>query len=246
MQDKHLIIHGGSSEISRELIKLLKNDFNEFTIFCRNKKKVDENINEFKNENLIINIVEIDLLNIEKNYIYIGKIKNKISGMIWVSGITGDPENEIVDQKICEENIRINFLNPVLFINKLVPKIEPYKDSFIVGITSVAGLRGRKKQLFYSSAKAGFITYLSGLRQKLENKKIHVLTVIPGYINTKAFQNSGRGGPFFLISSPEKSAKIIYKAIKSKKEIVYINFLWRIIMFCINLIPEKIFKKFSF
>ena len=40
-------------------------------------------------------------------------------GIIWVSGVTGDPENEIVDQKICEENIRINFLNPVMFINKL-------------------------------------------------------------------------------------------------------------------------------
>ena len=246
MQNKHLIIHGGSSEISRELVKLLKNDFDEFTIFCRNKKKVDENINEFKNKDLIFNIVEIDLLNIEKNYIYIEKTINKISGIIWVSGATGDPENEILDQKICEENIRINFLNPIMFINKLIPKVEPNKDSFIVGITSVAGLRGRKKQLFYSSAKAGFMTYLSGLRQKLENKKVHVLTVIPGYINTKTFQNTGHRSPSFLITSPEKSAKIIYKAIKSKKEIIYINFLWRIIMFCINLIPEKIFKKLSF
>jgi len=246
MQNKHLIIYGGSSEISKELIKLLKNEFNEFTIFCRNKKKVDEYINEFESESLVVNIIEIDLLDIEKNYLFIEKIKNKISGIIWVSGVTGNPENEILDQKICEENIRINFLNPVLFINKLIPKIEPDKDSFIVGITSVAGLRGRKKQLFYSSAKAGFITYLSGLRQKLDNKKIHVLTVIPGYINTKAFQNTERRGPSFLISSPEKSAKIIYKAIKSKKEIVYINFFWRVIMFCINLIPEKIFKKFSF
>ena len=98
----------------------------------------------------------------------------------------------------------------------------------------------------YSSAKAGFITYLSGLRQKLSNKNIHVLTVIPGYINTSTFQNSERKGPSFLITSPEKSAKLIYKAIKSKKEIVYISFIWRVIMFCINLIPEKLFKKYNF
>ena len=43
MQNKHLIIHGGSSEISKELMKLFKNEFNEFTIFCRNKKKIDTN-----------------------------------------------------------------------------------------------------------------------------------------------------------------------------------------------------------
>ena len=120
MQNKHLIIYGGSSEISKELIKLLKNEFNEFTILCRNKKKVDEYINEFESESLVVNIIEIDLLDIEKNYLFIEKIKNKISGIIWVSGVTGNPENEILDQKICEENIRINFLNPVLFINILI------------------------------------------------------------------------------------------------------------------------------
>ena len=65
-------------------------------------------------------------------------------------------------------------------------------------------------------------------------------------MNTKSFEKSGIKSPSFLLSSPEKSAKIIYNAIKSKKEIVYINFLWRIIMFCINLIPEKIFKKLKF
>ena len=81
----------------RNLLNLLRNDFGEFTIFCRNKKKVDDNINEFKNENLILNIVEIDLLNMEINYIFIEKIKNKISGIIWVSGVTGDPENEIAE-----------------------------------------------------------------------------------------------------------------------------------------------------
>ena len=66
MQNKHLIIHGGSSEISKELMKLFKNEFNEFTIFCRNKEKVDEYIDEIKNESIRINIVEIDILDIEK------------------------------------------------------------------------------------------------------------------------------------------------------------------------------------
>ena len=68
-------------------------------------------------------------------------------------------------------------------------------------------------------------------------------TIIPGYIETKPFNQKA---PRFLISSPEKAAQIIVKSIKSKKEIVYINFLWRIIMFVIKLIPEKIYKKMKF
>ena len=109
MQNRHLLIYGGSSEISGELLKLFENEFDEFTIFCRNKKKVDEYISKLKNKKLIINILEVDLLDIEKNYLFIEKIKYKISGIIWVSGLTGDPENEIINQKSCEENIKINF-----------------------------------------------------------------------------------------------------------------------------------------
>ena len=63
------------------------------------------------------------------------------------------------------------------------------------------------------------------------NKGIFVNTVIPGYINTEKFNIKA---PKFLITSPKKTAKIIYKAIKNKKEIVYINFFWRIIMFVIS------------
>ena len=117
------------------------------------------------------------------------------------------------------------------------------KKSFVAVLTSVAGLRGRSKRLFYSSAKAGLIAYLSALRQKFNKKNMNVITVIPGYMSTKPFNIKASR---FLISSPEKSAQIIYNAIKKKKEVVYINFFWRIIMFCINLIPEKIYKKLNF
>ena len=71
----------------------------------------------------------------------------------------------------------------------------------------------------------------------------NVLTIIPGYIKTKSFKENA---PNFLITSPKKAALIIFKGIKSKKEIVYVNFLWKIIMLFVRLIPEKIFKKLNF
>ena len=130
-----------------------------------------------------------------------------------------------------------------MLINKIIPKIIPNDNSFIAVLTSVAGIRGRGKRLFYSSAKSGMNAYLSGLRQKIFDKRINVLTVIPGYMNTKPFNIKA---PKFLICSPEKAAKIIYKSIIKKKEIVYINFFWRIITMIINFIPEKIYKKLKF
>ena len=246
MPNGHIVIYGGSSSISKELMKLLAKNYNQFTVFCRKKNDVENNFKELDIKNLKINIFESDIEELEKNFTIIESLENNISGLIWVSGFTGNAEEEFLDPIKGEKNIRVNFLNPVLITNKIIPKMLLNENSFIVAIASVAGLRGRSKQLFYSSAKSALITYMSGLRQKLISKKINVITVIPGYMKTKRFIEGGWKAPSFLISSPSDVAKIILKAINSKKEIVYINFIWRIIMFFIICIPEKIFKKLKF
>ena len=243
MENNYIIIYGGSSLISKKLLEILSKDFNQFIIFCRKKNIVQQYISEKKLDNLEIKIFEVDLLDLKTNLSIIEKLENNICGLIWISGFIGNPDEEYLDSKKCETNLRVNFLNPVLLINKIVPKMKTGKKSFIAVFTSVAGLRGRSKRLFYSSAKSALITYLSGLRQKLNREQIHILTVIPGYMRTKQFNIKA---PSFLIASPEKSAQIVYNAIKKEKEIVYINFFWRIIMFCINLLPEKIYKKLKF
>ena len=243
MDNGRIIIYGGSSFIARELLKNLSKKFQKFTIFCRNRDIVSDYLKELKIESLDIEIHEVDVLDLKKNYSIIDGFNKDIKGLIWLAGYTGDSEKEFLDNEKCEENIRINFLNPVLIINRMIPKIIPEKYNFLLAVASVAGLRGRKKRLFYSSAKSGLIAYLSGLRQKFNDQKINVITVIPGYINTKPFNITA---PSFLISSPKKASDLICHAIYSKKEVVYISFIWRIIMFFINLIPEKAFKKFNF
>ena len=243
MNGEYIIIYGGSSYISKELLKILSKDFNQFIIFCRNKNVVNRYISELQLENLEIKIFEADLLDLKSNVSFIEKLENNILGLIWITGSTGNPDEEYLNPNKCEITLKINFVNPVLLINRILPKMKTGKKSFVAVLTSVAGLRGRSKRLFYSSAKAGLIAYLSALRQKFNKKNINVITVIPGYMSTKPFNI--KASPF-LISSPEKSAQIIYNAIKKEKEIVYINFFWRIIMFCINLIPEKIYKKLNF
>ena len=62
------------------------------------------------------------------------------------------------------------------YVSEELIKIIPNDNSFIAVLTSVAGIRGRGKRLFYSSAKSGMNVYLSGLRQKIFDKKINVLT----------------------------------------------------------------------
>ncbi len=239
---KKIFIHGGSSLISKFLIKKFKNETSEFYIFCRDIKKTkliigDENLTESK-----FYFFENNLENLEETLLDLNKIPDDFDGIFWVTGFTGDAQEELKYIEKASLNLKINFTNVVLSLSFLTKKMKISNDSFICVITSVAGLRGRKKKLFYCSAKSGLINFLSGLRQQL-NGKINVLTVIPGYISTNSFNEKSYK---FLISSPEKMSRKIYKAIKKNKEIIYVGGIWRTIMFLISCIPEKIFKKLKF
>ena len=245
MRNRKIIIYGGASEISREIIIKFSKKYNNFLIFARNTNKVKKYIEEINDPNLKFSINKVDILNLKKNIIQINKIKNySIDGLIWVAGFTGNPIVEEKNQILCKKNIEVNFLNPVILINKFILKLKK-KNCFIAVLTSVAGIRGRKKRLFYSSAKAGLINYLSGLRQKYHSR-INIITIIPGYINTLPFRKLNIKTSKFLIAEPSIVAKTIYDSVKYKKDIVFVNKIWKFVMFLINLVPEKIFKRLDF
>ena len=249
MKYKNIIIYGGTSEISLALIDIFEIECEKLIIFCRSKENLIKILKEKPNYNDFINniqIFETDLINLDKNLEIIKTLKNEISGLIWIAGYTGDSMSEYENINEAEKNIKINFLNPALIITELSKKMLKMNNSFIAVFTSVAGLRGRKKQFYYSSSKSGLISFLSALRQKLFKDQILVTTVIPGYMNTKPFREGKWNSPRFLITNPNKVALKLKNAIDNNKEIIFINYFWKILMIIVKIIPEKIFKRFSF
>ncbi len=239
---KKILIYGGSSLISIELIKILHQKINKFVIFCRDKDLFKKEISKLDFEEKKFDIKEVDLENLEQNLKITDTIDN-LEGIYWISGFNGDVEDEIINPVSCKKNINTNFLHPIIIINKLINKLEKNNNlPYLAVVASVAGLRGRAKNIFYGSAKSALISYLSGIRQKY-NRKLNVITIIPGYISTKNFKIKA---PRFLISTPTEIAKLIVNAVNKKKEIVYSNFWWKIIMFFVKIIPEGIFKKLNF
>ena len=111
----------------------------------------------------------------------------------------------------------------------------------IIGISSVAGDRGRSSNYIYGSSKAGLSVFLSGLRNRLQAHGVNVITVKPGFVKTK--MTSKINLPSIFTTTPYKVSEYIFKAYKSKKKIVYITSRWWIIMLIVRAIPENIFIK---
>jgi len=152
------------------------------------------------------------------------------------------------DQKKAEENwnevqsiINANYVGTVSILNVIASYFSEQHKGCIIGISSVAGIRGRRSNYIYGSAKAGFTTYLGGLRSRLYPDGVKVITVLPGFVRTRMTENIAL--PKLLTASPSDVASAIFKAIKKNKERVYVKWFWRWIMLIIQLIPEGMFKK---
>jgi short-subunit dehydrogenase len=126
-------------------------------------------------------------------------------------------------------------------LNIAAEKMQLKKAGIIIGISSVAGERGRASNYLYGSAKAGFTAYLSGLRNRLYPLGIRVITLKPGFVYSKMTEHLTL--PPRLTASPEQVAKVVIKNLSSGSEIIYVKPIWAIIMTIIRLIPEFFFKK---
>jgi len=231
-----ILVIGGNSEIGFQTAKIFASKGFNLHLISRNleqlniKKEMIEKSFEVK-----CKISEIDLYDLQsiKEFVDQNQINPKI--ILVSAGFLENPE--ILFDRI----IKINYLNLVEIIERLLLKDLDHKSlSSIIGISSISGEKGKKKNNIYSSSKSGFTNYLDGLRQRLYQQDINVITVKPGYVKTKMIKDLNL--PKYLVSTPQKVGKIIFDSYQKKKTIVYAPFYWKILMFIYKMIPEWIFK----
>jgi decaprenylphospho-beta-D-erythro-pentofuranosid-2-ulose 2-reductase len=136
--------------------------------------------------------------------------------------------------------IDVNYASAVSVLEQAARYLEDRKRGYVCAITSVAGDRGRRSNYLYGSSKAALNTYLQGLRHRLSKSGVPVLTVKPGFVDTR--MTWGLPG-LFLVASPDKVAKDVCKAIRKKRNVTYTPWFWRGIMSIICAVPDFIFRR---
>ncbi|MDR2457421.1 MAG: SDR family oxidoreductase [Clostridiales Family XIII bacterium] len=159
-------------------------------------------------------------------------------------GFLGDQERAAIEPDLAYKITNINYSALIPLLIQAADFYEKQGSGSIIGISSVAGDRGRKSNYTYGAAKAAFSTYLSGLRNRLASKGVQVLTVKPGYVKTAMTQDMELSP--FLTATPEEVGRRIFEAVKGKKDVIYVKWFWRWIMFIIKALPEFIFKRTKF
>ena len=241
MTTKTVLILGAKSDIGIAIARKFALEGYDIQLAGRNLEEVESIKNDLQTRfDVNIKAYDFDTINYSEFLDFINKLKKLPDVVICTIG-------NMPPQNFCEENLdlrtnvfRTNFEGPANILSEIANLFEKRSYGTIVGISSVAGERGRASNYIYGSAKAGFTAFLSGLRNRLNKSNVNVITVLPGPVFTK--MTKGLPLPKILTNTKENVADDIFKAVINKKDIVYTGKIWKLLIFIIKLIPERIFK----
>jgi decaprenylphospho-beta-D-erythro-pentofuranosid-2-ulose 2-reductase len=156
-------------------------------------------------------------------------------------------QGTLSDQAACEADfaraaaeMRTNFIAPASLLAELANRFAARGSGTLVGISSVAGDRARRSNYVYGTAKGALSLFLAGLRARLREKGVRVITVKPGFVDTPMTARFPKG---ILWASPDRIARGIVRAMERGSGEVYLPWFWRPIMFVLRHVPEPIFVR---
>jgi short-subunit dehydrogenase len=163
--------------------------------------------------------------------------------VIYAAGVNFPPGSNEYNFDNDRQMIEINLIGAFAWLNPIAGIFQSAKHGQIVGISSVAGDRGRVGNPGYNTSKAGLTAYLEALRNRLSRYGVHVLTVKPGFVQTDMLKAAQK--VMFPITA-EKAADDILFAIRVRKQQIYTPWFWSWIMFVIRSMPSVLFRRMSF
>lgn len=151
----------------------------------------------------------------------------------------GEDEYDFAKERLMVE---VNLLGAMAWLGPVADRFARARGGTIVGVSSIAGDRGRRGNPVYGTTKAALNTYLEGLRNRTARHGVAVVTVKPGYIDTA--MTRGKPGLFWLIG-PDEAARQILAAAEKKKVSAYVPARWGIVGFVIRSLPSVIFRRLN-
>ena len=164
--------------------------------------------------------------------------------MIANAGVsTGTLAGEKEDLYIFKRVIEINLFGVMHTFLPFIEVFKKQKKGQLVGIASVAGIRGLPGSGAYSASKAALINYLESLRIEMEPFSIHVTTIAPGFIRTPMTKHNRYAMPFIL--DVDVAVSRFIKAIQNKKGFVIIPWQMNIVGSIMRLLPAPMWDFFA-
>lgn len=237
---KNAIVFGATSGIGKSITRILIKEGYKVAITGRRLEKLEELKKEFLDQILVKQNDIQQIEDVEKVFNEIVLEFKTIDLVIQSSGVG------FVNPKLDWDKEQQTILTNVLGVTKLyVLAYKLFKEQqfgHLVGISSIASIRGSRAAPDYFASKAYQKSYLEGLYIKtksIKSKKVFITDIRPGFVDTPM----ALGDQLFWMVPLEKAAIQIYSAIKKKKRVAYISKRWQLVAWVLKIVPAWILKK---
>jgi short-subunit dehydrogenase len=193
-----------------------------------------------------VETLEIDFLDIGRCPGLVGQARDLLGGLDVLLIAQGTLPDQTACERDAELTLREHSLNTTSAIALLVPAANLFEDQrhgCLAVITSIAGVRGRRSNYVYGSAKAGVSAFLEGLRGRMAASGVSVVDVRPGFVDTPMTADTPKNP---LFASPADVGRRVHRAVCRGEDVVYTPWFWRWIALVIQCIPRPVFKRLNF
>jgi NAD(P)-dependent dehydrogenase (short-subunit alcohol dehydrogenase family) len=163
--------------------------------------------------------------------------------VVYASGVMFEMAEGEYDFGKDRQMIEVNLLGAMAWFDLAAARFEARRAGTLVGISSVAGERGRRGAPGYGTSKAAFSTYLEALRNRVARHGVNVVTAKPGFIDTA--MTRGKKGLFWLVSPQVAAARTLSLARRGSGASGYVPARWGLVALVIRSIPSFLFRRLN-
>ncbi|HZH25743.1 MAG TPA: SDR family oxidoreductase [Azospirillaceae bacterium] len=237
-----VLILGATSDIARAVARRYAQAGRPLVLAARNPEHLEADAADLTlRSGVEVRLVAFDVLDTAGHADFLDRLGDLPATVVCVVGLLGSQPEAQRDFDAARRVLDTNLTGPVSILGEVANRMERRGLGTIIGISSVAGDRGRASNYVYGAAKAGFTAFLSGLRNRLHRSGVHVVTVKPGFVRTR--MTEGMKLPSLLTAGPDEVARAILAAEASGRDVAYVRPVWRVVMTAIRVLPERLFKK---
>lgn len=164
--------------------------------------------------------------------------------LVYAAGVMPKLQESEYDFTKDRQMFEVNVLGALAWFNPATALFESQRSGTLIGLSSIAGERGRRNFPAYAASKAALTTLLEGLRNRASRYGVNVVTVKPGYVDTA--MTRGMKGLLWLISADRAAELILDVARRGGSPSEFVPARWGLVALVVRSIPSFLFRRLNF
>ena len=238
-----VVIFGGRSEIGVELAARLAPGAT-VVLAARGADRLGEQVNAVRAAGATaVHTVEFDADDLTSHGRLVESLTARygpIGTAVLAFGILGDQARAETDAEHAVAIVHTDYVAQVSLLTQLTSAMRAAGTGSLVVFSSIAGVRGRRANYVYGSAKAGLDAFANGLADALHGSGIRLLIVRPGFVIGRMTQGMD---PAPLSSTPAQVAEATVRALRKGRRTVWVPAPLAILAFAFRMTPQSVWRR---